>query len=557
MPYYCGIDLGTTNSTLSVINIERRSDDPIKKLSTIPIYQYNESFNGIDKAKTLLPSFLYFNIDKKRVYTGYYAKSVYASGDRPMQTVTAVKTRIGTESVVEIPSINSSKSETFDMTQCSAILLRTIMDSFKEQYDGQKIENVVITVPAAFNTDEREATLNAARIAGFANPKILDEPTATLLYYINGGENALNNLDSDVVIEDDSNILVYDLGGGTLDVCIARIHDDDDGNAKIDIISRSPRQDFGGNDFDQQLGAYFLYDFEKARESIETHSPEEQNTIISRIVSKAEAYKIELNEKIIDKKDNPRLLQRVKSEAVFEVISGMKVDTSINKEILDQVFLTLTEPNGKILQPVKYCLGEAGLNASDISMVVLTGGMTKYYAVRQTLEAFFGETVAMIEVDAQNSVSKGAAIHCYNECGGQRLKRLNVSDRMADDIFLKLNGKFEKIIPRDVTVGCGEFDYIIPEDRMLKIPIFLYHGLNENEPADFTPIAGKYIYLDNINKEFEKGSVIKLKWTLDENKIISITLSELDTSLQFSSAGILSDEYINNNIVQKYTVNPK
>ena len=183
MAYYCGIDLGTTNSTISVIDIARRTDDPIKKLSTIPIYQYNQEFNAIDKGRTLLPSFLYFQVEKNTVYTGYYAKSVYSQGDRPMQTVTAVKTRIGGESSVTVPSYTDSNiSETFDMTQCSALLLKTIMQSFKEQY-GEDIENVVITVPAAFNSDEREATINAALLAGFKNPKILDEPTATLLYF--------------------------------------------------------------------------------------------------------------------------------------------------------------------------------------------------------------------------------------------------------------------------------------------------------------------------------------------------------------------------------------
>ena len=558
MAIYCGIDLGTTNSTISIINIERRTDEPMKKLETLPIYQYNETLNNIDKAKTLLPSFLYFNIDKKYVYTGSYAKSVYASGDRPMQTVTAVKTRIGTESVVDIPSYTSTLSASFDMTQCSALLLKTIMQSFQEQFDGQAIENVVITVPAAFNTDEREATINAALMAGFKNPKILDEPTATLLYYINGGENGLNDLGIETIIDDNSNILVYDLGGGTLDVCIANIKDDEDGNSTINIVSRSPREDFGGNDFDQQLGAYFLYEWERARESIENRTKEEQNTIISRIVSKAENFKIELNEKILDKFDSPRLLQRVKSDVVFEVISGMKVDMSINKETLDEVLLSLTDDNGPILKPVKYCLAESGLSEKDISMVVLTGGMTKYYAVRQTLENFFGETVPLVEVDAQNSVSKGAAIHCYNECGNYRLKKLLINDRMADDIFIKVNGEFKKLISREIATengGQGEFDYIIPEDRMIKIPIFLYHGLNENEPADFTPIAGKYLYLNSDKGNLSKGKSVTLKWKLDENKVIHIDF--LDESMEFKSDGDASEEYLYNNLINQFTINPR
>lgn len=552
MAYYCGIDLGTTNSTISVIDIARRTDDPIKKLSTIPIYQYNQEFNAIDKGRTLLPSFLYFQVEKNTVYTGYYAKSVYSQGDRPMQTVTAVKTRIGGESSVTVPSYTDSNiSETFDMTQCSALLLKTIMQSFKEQY-GEDIENVVITVPAAFNSDEREATINAALLAGFKNPKILDEPTATLLYFINGGETSINDLGTDTSY-DGKNIMVYDLGGGTLDVCIAKIDKNEDGDAEIDIISRSPREDFGGNDFDQLLGAYFLSEWEKARESIENKSMEDQNTIISRIVSKAEDYKVELNEKIKDKMDNPRMLQRVKSEAVFEVMSGMKVDTSVNKEILDEVFLTLTEREGKLLHPVIHCLVESNLNPEDISMIVLTGGMTKYYAVKDSLVELFGNEVSIIEVDAENSVSKGAAIHCYNEAGNQKLIKIQINDRMADDVFIKINDKFEKLIPRECSIGSGEFDYVIPEDRMLKIPVFLYHGLNENEPADFTPISGKYLYLNNVK---DKGSVIKLKWELDKNKIINITFAELDESLEINKNNRLTQQEINNDITQRYVVNP-
>lgn len=94
-----------------------------------------------------------------------------------------------------------------------------------------------------------------------------------------------------------------------------------------------------------------MYEWEHARASIETRPISDQNTIISRIVSKAEDYKIDLNEKILDKIDRPRLLQRVKVEAVFEVMSGMKVDMSVNKESLDQVYLPLTEPMLKRIKP--------------------------------------------------------------------------------------------------------------------------------------------------------------------------------------------------------------
>ena len=512
--YYCGIDLGTTNSTISVIDIERGRDQPIDKLSTIPIYQYNQAFNGIDKNQFLLPSYLYFQVEDKKVYTGYYAKDIFAKGNRPLQTVTAVKTRIGGESIVHIPAYkNPGISENFNMTQSSSLLLRTIHQSFREQY-GQEIERVVITVPAAFNTDEREATMDAAHIAGFENVKILDEPTATLLYYINGGEGTLSNLGTETAIGEDKYVMVYDLGGGTLDVCIAKVQYNDDGDAEIDMVARSPRADFGGNNFDQLLGAYFLYNWEQARESIENRSMDEQSTIISRLVSKAEEYKIGMNEKVLECLDTPRRMERrARTEAVFEVIAGMKVDMTLTKRAMDEVFLSLTNPDGKLLDPVKHCVQEANLTPGDISLVLLTGGMSEYYAVHEVLQNYFG------------------------------------------DIFIKHGDKFEKLIPRHMASGSGQFDYVIPEDRMLKMPVFLYHGLNEKAPYSFAPISGKYFYFDE-RSHLQKGSHVTIQWTVDQNKTIHLSLPELQQDLKVDQTRLRSFQEAQKDPVNQYQINP-
>ena len=186
---YVGIDLGTTNSTVSVIQTdERRLRQPIEHLRSIPILQYDKDFN-LTRDQYTLPSYFYCKIDEngKKVYTGEWAKNIYATGNQPMNTFTGIKTRMGGESMITIPGKDEDDSLQLDMTQCSALLLKTMKKSIEEQFD-QPIDHLVVTVPAAFNSDERQATRDAIEMAGFTDFHILDEPAATLLYFINNGD---------------------------------------------------------------------------------------------------------------------------------------------------------------------------------------------------------------------------------------------------------------------------------------------------------------------------------------------------------------------------------
>ena len=106
MGFYVGIDLGTTNSTVSVIRTKNFDDSPLETLTTCPIYQYGEHI-GETVSEVCLPSALYFDVDNHRVYTGRFAKSVYASGERPLQTAMSIKTRMGGDSRLEIPSFRA------------------------------------------------------------------------------------------------------------------------------------------------------------------------------------------------------------------------------------------------------------------------------------------------------------------------------------------------------------------------------------------------------------------------------------------------------------------
>lgn len=532
---YVGIDLGTTNSTVSVIQTdERRLRDPIEHLRSIPIIQYDKDYK-ITRDRDTLPSYFYCKPDEKKIYTGKWAKSLYSTGNMPMNTFTGIKTRMGGESSIRIQGSTEDNELILDMTQCSAVLLKTIKQSIEEQF-GQEINHLVVTVPAAFNSDERQATKDAVEMAGFTNFHILDEPAATLLYFINNGDGSL--AESSVELNGKS-IMVYDIGGGTLDICIAKLEEDEESyeyeNMKVSIQSRSKREELGGNDFDQYLGAYFLSEFENRTTKISARPIEDQNKIIARVVSQAEEYKIKLNDKIKEHLDNPRRLERIVMTPEFEVIDSQFVQgINLDKKIMEEVYAGLLKDSDKqnILRPVKESIAAANdLKKEDISLVILTGGMSNFYAVETALREYFGEQVPIITVDTTTSVSKGAAIDAYNYFENNvSLKKMDLQDRLSEDIFIRTGKGFERLITRDdiATKKKGDFTYTIQEENLSSIPIFLFYGQDPNFREDFTSIAGKVI---DLPKKYEAGETVTMSWNIDSNGVITINIDDFDEKI--------------------------
>ena len=552
MAIYCGIDLGTTNSTVSVIHDDGLSfEEPIDLLRTISVYQLDNN-NRILKDKISLPSSIYFNLDESNVYTGVKAKTEYGKGNKPMQTIRSVKTRIGGESLVEIPyEKDKEKSELFNMIQCSALFLKTIKESVEMQFEGEEVVGAVVTVPAAFNIDERQATRNAMLLAGFKEIYILDEPTAALLYYVN---DSLNKADGLEISEDNEEYrLVYDIGGGTTDVSIAKIKLDKYDNLDLKIVGRSPRMDLGGDDFDQYLAAYLLSRFEIGENDLHNMSVEDQNRMIARIVSNAEKEKIKINEGIKSCLGNERRLNRFKQFVSFEVINGKYlVDVELNKEIIENIFYDLVSTSeAKILEPIKRSLEDANLTKDSIKEVILTGGMSNFYIIEETLKKYFNEQTEFILIDTESSVSKGAVIHHYqqeNEVG----VKLKLEDKLSDDIFIKQGNKFSVIIPRTTKPGDkGNFNYEIQDDNLCKIDIFLYYGTGDN-PEKYTPISGKFAELKNPKS---KGEILNIDWELDEDKIIKIFIEELGEKIEINSSNDYNKSEIYNNRIQGLKIN--
>jgi molecular chaperone DnaK len=572
MALYCGIDLGTTNCTVSLINVPKKGQNPLPLLKTLPIYQYDKVFN-IQTNRIEMPSYLYFELDdlnQKIVYTGDYAKQEYIKGDRPMNVVNAVKTRIGGESIVQIKSKN--QVEMFTMTECSAIYLKNILLSIKKQLGEevvQDLEEVIITIPAAFNHAERIATENAAKIAGFKKIILLAEPTAALYWYIH---DATSQFAGKIKDSSQRNILVYDIGGGTLDVTLAKITKnspaesddfdldlDDTSNTdiEIDILAKSQRMDLGGNNFDQRLAAYLLDQFETGNFLITEKTLTEQQQIISRLVGQAEEIKVELNSKILRFLNNPERLNRVCHSFHFLVSNDHYYSDELFKNHLDEIFKCFDVRPAEaekfsLLYPIAQCLKEANLTVNDINDVILTGGMSNFYFVKNALREYFPETVSFETTDTAASVSKGAALFHYSLYDENfNILKPDLKEKMTDDIWIKKNNKFEKIISKNLEQKAGYFEYKITATHCDSIPIFLYYGNENDDHTSYIAIGGGII---RLNRVYQKDESIKIDWQISDNQEILIT-SKLGDLVISEKNQILTLDQAKNNKIHSLKIN--
>lgn len=511
---YLGIDLGTTESTVSVIEIESRKDKPMEKLRTLDIYQYNRQ-HQLDKNLKGLQSSIYIDRKNKTLYTGEYAKELYSSGNMPLNTIRSIKTRIGGESMIEVPlDLNSSDAKSYNMTELSAVLLKSIKQSVDKQCSGS-LEEVTITIPAGFDSDERNATIEAGKMAGFHKVNLLDEPTAVLLNLLNSEDNLTEIADN--FFDHGKNILVYDIGGGTLDISVARV-EDSYGDFDVNIIGRSKRMEFGGDDIDKYIASYFLKEFEKINSSLDERTIEEQAKIISRIVSHAQKHKVSFSKKIEKVLDNDRKKARVKESVNFEIIDNLKItDLTITDILLKDILAPIISSNGILTNPLDKVLNISKLKKQDIDLVILTGGSGKFYLVSEVINKYFQGT-QIIDFTEYNAVSKGAAIHSFNQ-DKEGLKKINIQDIMSDSIFLKRKKGFDKLIHHNQelnSTGSYSFEF---EDVLDRLELFLYYGSNSEEKWKYKEISGVFYQLDRV---YKKGEKLTIDWEFDENKILKL-----------------------------------
>lgn len=490
-----GIDLGTTNSCVSVIE----GNQP----------RVIENSEG---ARTT-PSIIAY-LEDGEILVGAPAKRQAVTN--PKNTLYAVKRLIGrkfddSEVQRDIPIMPFSimKADNGDAwvsvlndrklapPQVSAEVLRK-MKKTAEDYLGEEVTEAVITVPAYFNDAQRQATKDAGRIAGLDVKRIINEPTAAALAF-----------GLDKAGKGDKKIAVYDLGGGTFDISIIEIADID-GDKQFEVLSTNGDTFLGGEDFDQRIIDFIIDEFKK----INGIDLKKDPIALQRIKASAERAKIELSS----------AQQTEVNEPYIAMANGAPVHLNIKltRAKLESLAEELIE---RTIEPCRIALKDAGLSVSDIDDVILVGGMTRMPAVQEKVKAFFGKDPRK-DVNPDEAVAVGAALQ-GSVLSGDR-KDLLLLDVTPLSLGIEtLGGVMTKMIQKNTTIPT-KFSQVFStaEDNQPAVTIKVYQG--EREMAAGNKALGEF-NLEGIPAAPRGMPQIEVTFDIDANGILHVSAKDKAT----------------------------
>lgn len=479
-----GIDLGTTNSEVAFV--EAGKPKIIKSAEGQPYF----------------PSVVAFTKDGEML-VGEAAKRQAVTN--PEGTVQRVKRKMGTAEKIKI------RGKTYTPEQISAFILQKIKKD-AEDFIGGPIKEAVITVPAYFNDNQRQATIDAGKIAGLTVKRIINEPTAASLAY---------GLDK----KGDHKIAVYDFGGGTFDITLMEV-----GEGVFEVLSTNGDTKLGGSDMDQALLDYIADDFKKNHGIDLRKDPK----TYQRILEAAETAKMELSSTLqtdinlpyITVVDNePKHLEMKLTRAKFEEVIGPYVD--------------------KTEQPCKQALKDAKLKPSDIDHIVLVGGSTRIPLVMEKVEKIFGKKPKR-DVDPMECVAAGAAIQA-GVLSGDIDKDIVLLDVTPLTLSIEtLGGVATPLIERNTTVPTKKSKiFSTAADNQPSVDINVLQG--ERPMAVDNKSLGRF-HLDGILPAPRGLPQIEVTFDIDVDGILNVSAKDLGTgkeqSIRITGSTKLSDSEI-------------